>query len=279
MLYEDAKIRSLGDLSIIVEFGDEHDIRLSFRVITLEKELKKRKINGICETVPVNACLGIIYNPLIISQGELILEIKEIEKDLKNIREVSSRLFKIPIYYNDPWSCKCAEAHGRKNDVEYIAEVNNISVDEVIKIHSGTDWWVSGVGFTPGCFQSQPIDTTKVLTAPKYPSPRKWTDERILCYAGHITSFYPVRSPGGYQLIGRAPINMYDPKQRYSIFSEGPVISKVSDRHRYYPVGEKEYYEILNLYENGKYVYEVEEGTFCIDEYEQKNKSREMKHV
>jgi urea carboxylase len=267
MFYEEPVYRTLGDLCVSVEFGDEHDLRLSFQVIALKVALELNPIKGVLELIPVNACLGLIYNPMEISRERLIASVKEIQKSLGEISEIPSRLFKIPIWYNDPWSAECARAHEMPNNVEFMAEVNKMSVEQVIKVHSGTDWWVSGVGFTPGCFQSQPLDPTLVLTAPKYHRPRKWTSDRILCYAGRITSFYPIASPGGYQLLGRSPINTYDPQQRYPIFKGSPVIAQVSDRHRYVPIDEPTYWEISRAYEAAAYEYEVIEEPYRIKGY------------
>ena len=84
------------------------------------------------------------------------------------------------------------------------------------------------------------------MTAPKYPRPRQWTPERILCLAGKITSFYPVRSPGGYQLLGRTPVDLYDPLQRNKVFRDSPVLPIAGERHRYVPIDENAYKRSAN---------------------------------
>jgi urea carboxylase len=137
----------------------------------------------------------------------------------------------------------------------------------VIAAHAGTEWWVTSVGFQPGCYQALPLDPTFSISAPKYPRPRQWTPERTLCLAGKITSFYPVRSPGGYQLLGRTPVDLYDPFQRNEVFREGPVLPIAGERHRYVPIAEAEYHDIRQEVERGDYRYDIAEGEYSLDDY------------
>ena len=265
MIYEEPNFKPAGDMYLIVEYGDELNLLLNFRVIALNEAIKKTALAGVTETTPTHRSLGIVYNPFVISHKELTDELKRLNKQLGELSELPSRILTIPIWYNDPWSQECAQAHGTPNNMEFIAEQNNTTIDKVIETHSGTLHWVGTVGFTPGCYQAPPLTPSLVLTAPKYPRPRKWTPERIICLAGHLTSAYPVRSPGGYQLIGRTPIDLYDPLQRDPVFAESPVLTKVSDRHRYVPINKKEYEETRKEVEAGRYKYQVEEGVFYLE--------------
>lgn len=264
MFYDRAIYRPLGDLYLTVEFGDELSLSLNLRVIALDIALKTHPIPGVRETIPTNRSLGVVFDPLTISRTQLVARLSEIEERTGKITEVPSRRVTIPVWYNDRWSRECAAAHGVPNNLDYLAELNHMTVDQVIKTHSGTDHWVSAVGFTPACYQAMPLDLSKALTAPKYPRPRKWTPERIVCIAGQLTSFYPVASPGGYQLLGRTPLELYDPKQRNPVFREGPVLPRVGDRHTYVPIDEATYWEIRRDVEAGRYLYEIREEIFRV---------------
>lgn len=265
MIYEEPIFRPAGDMYLIVEYGDELNLSLNFRVIALNEAIKKSALAGVTETIPTHRSLGIVYNPFVISHKELVDGLKRLDKQLGELSELPSRILTIPIWYNDPWSQECAQAHGMPNNMEFIAEINKITVDKVIEIHSGTLHWVGTVGFTPGCYQAVPLKPSFVLSAPKYPRPRKWTPERIICLAGQLTSAYPVNSPGGYQLIGRTPLDLYDPMQRDPVFADSPVLTKVSDRHKYVPITGDEYKEIRKQVEEGRYEYQVEEGIFRLE--------------
>lgn len=267
MIYPQPAYRPLGDLYLCVEFGDELDLLLNFRVIALDAALKASPIEGVTETIPTNRSLGLVYDPFVIRREALVTRLDAMQKGMGEISELTSRLCTIPIWYNDPWSLECAQQAGFGNNVEYMAELNNTTVDGVIAAHSGTQWWVSAVGFQPATYQALPLDPAFNLTAPKYPRPRKTTPERILCQAGKLTSFYPVVSPGGYQLLGRTPIDLYDPKQRNPVFADGPVLPRVSDRHLYVPIDEAAYWAIRKQCEAGTYVYEIVEETYRLQDY------------
>ncbi len=267
MFYERPIYRPLADMFLDVEFGDELHLALNFMVIALDRSLKERPIRGVTETIPTSRALMIAYNSSVIRQASLLAALKEREAEATNLRRVPSRLVSIPIWYNDPWSEECARAHGVPNNVEYLAEINRTTTHGVIRAHAGTTWWVSSVGFQPGTYQALPLDPAFAISAPKYARPRQWTPERILCQAGKITSFYPVRSPGGYQLLGRTPIELYDPQQRNEVFRDGPVLPIVSERHRYVAISEAEYHAIRRQVELGEYRYHIEAGEYALDDY------------
>jgi KipI family sensor histidine kinase inhibitor len=264
MIYPEAVYRALGDLYLTVEFGDELSLALNVRVIALDRALREQPIAGVTETIPTTRSLGIVYDPLTIDRRSLVARLRQLERGLGEVRAVPSRHVTIPIWYNDPWSQECAAAHGAPNNVEFLAEINGLTVDQVVRTHAGTDHWVSAVGFTPACYQALPLDRTRALTAPKYQRPRKWTPERILCIAGQLTSFYPIASPGGYQLLGRTPIELYDPHQRNRAFADGPVLPRVGDRHTYVPIDESTYWEIRRQVEAGTYEYQIRDETYQV---------------
>jgi allophanate hydrolase subunit 1 len=172
-----------------VEFGDELHLELNFRVIGLNLSLAERPIPGVTETVPSNRALMIAYDSSVVRQVALIDALREREEVATKLRRAPSRLVTLPFWYNDPWSDECAKAHGAPNNMDYLAEINNTTVDGVIAAHSGAEWWVTSVGFQPGCYQALPLDPAFSITAPKYPRPRQWTPERILCLACKMTSF------------------------------------------------------------------------------------------
>jgi len=265
MIYEEPIFRPAGDVYLIVEYGDELNLLLNFRVIALNEAVKKVALIGVTETIPTHRSLGIVYNPFVISYKELVDEIKRLDKQLGEVHELPSRILTILIWYNDPWSQECAQAHGVPNNIEFVAKINKITVKKVIEVHTGTLHWVGAVGFTPGCYQAPPLNPSLMLTAPKYPRPRKWTPERIICLAGQLTSAYPVKSPGGYQLIGRTPLDLYDPMQRNPVFADSPILTRVGDRHRYVAINKEEYEEIRREVEAGRYKYQVEESVFRLE--------------
>jgi inhibitor of KinA len=256
--------RPLGDIELCVEFGDRIDLPLNFRVLALDRALKEAQVDGVRETVPTHRSLGVIYDPARIRRRDLERVIDGLLDGLPALTEFPSRLIEIPVWYDDPWSDECARAHGVDNNITHLAELNGISRDEVVARHAGTLHWVSAVGFQPSTYQAVPLSEMR-LSASKYERPRKWTDPGTVCLAGIITSYYPVRSPGGYQLLGRTPIDLFDPFQRNPAFAAGPVLPRVGDRHRYVPIGGEEYHAIRAEVEAGRYEYRIEEGVHRLE--------------
>jgi urea carboxylase len=266
MLYPVPIHRPLGELAMVVEVGDELTLDQSFRVIALDLSLRQSPLVGVTETIPTHRSLGIVFDPLVTAYARLSAEIREREADLASLRELPSRLMEIPLWYDDPWSDDCAREHGAPNNLQFLAEINGVTVEEVIRRHSGTEHWLSAVGFQPATYQAIPLSAPVFITAPKYERPRRSTPSRIVCFAGQITSFYPVESPGGYQLLGRTPLDLYDPQQRTPAFADSPVLPKVGDRHRYVPIGKERYGEIRALVEAGSYEPRTEEGIVRLGE-------------
>jgi len=271
MIYNSLKIKPLGETGITIEYGDEANLILSFEVIALQKAINNSidngSLKGIIVTIPTVRSLGLLYNPLVISQSELIYEIFKINNQKGEIDKIPSRLIKIPVWYNDPWSAECAKKCNVKNNIKFVAKCNNMTIEELIKTHSSTDYWVTDVGFSPATYGAYALDVTKIITAPKYKKPRTWSPVRTICIGGSATSDYPVESPGGYQLIGRSPANFYEPERLNPTFKNDPVLTKPGDRHRYIPINEKKYYSIREKVKKGCYSYEIKDEIFDIKVY------------
>ena len=268
--FEKPYYRDLGDLYIGVEYGDTSDLSLSFRVNALNLAIKKRGVEGIVETLSTVRSLGIVYNPFTIEKRRLIEELKliEVRENLDELTELPSRLIKMPVWFNDPWSDECARAHGVENNLQFIARSNGVSVDKVVRVYTSTSYWVAGVAFLLGTFACVALEPQKItLNVPKCNVPRKWTYERGVTIAGASVGVHSIRAPGGFQLAGRTPIDTYDPEQRNPIFKEDPILVKATDRIEFYPIPEIEYHRIRREVEEGTYHYEVEEGVYRVSDY------------
>ncbi|MEE8171394.1 MAG: carboxyltransferase domain-containing protein [Alphaproteobacteria bacterium] len=254
--------RTLGDTALNIEFGDETSIALNFRILALDLTIRAHPPNGLVETNPQVRTLGIVYNPLVTTRDKLIAALKELIGSEGCAGELPSRKMTIPALYDDPWSRECAQAFGVRNNMEYIAEFNNMTPGQVIEAHTASDYWVTGVGFVPGAFMSYAMDPRQRIGAPLYRTPRTWTHARLLNFGGTTSTIYPIRVPGGGQLFGRTPINIFEPEQKNAIFKNGPVLAKAGDRHRYRAISREEYDDIRERVEAGSYEYQVEEDSF-----------------
>ena len=156
------------------------------------------------------------------------------------VTTLPSRRVIIPALYDDPWSRDCAEAFGVRNNIECIAEFNGMTVAQVIETHTGCDYWVTGVGFVPGAFMSYAMEPAKRFGAPLYRTPRTWTHARLLNFGGLTSTIYPIRVPGGGQLFGRTPIEIFDPQRAAAPPSPtARSLARAGDRHRYEAIGSR----------------------------------------
>jgi KipI family sensor histidine kinase inhibitor len=268
--YKKPEYRELGDLCVGVEYGDTSEIALSFMVNALVLAIKKRGINGILETLPTARSLGVLFDPRKIEKQRLIQMLKRIEREenLDELTELPSRLIKIPVWFNDPWSDECARAHCVENNLQFVAKLNGVSADEVIRVYTSTRYWIAGTAFLLGTFASMALEPHKItLKVPKCTVPRKWTYEGCITIAGASVGVHSVRAPGGFQLVGRTPIDIYDPQQRNPIFRDEPILVKATDRVEFHPISGAEYHRIRREVEEGTYRYEVEQGICRLSDY------------
>lgn len=267
MIYDEPVFRPLGDRYLGVEFGDEATLALNFKVLTLEELLLAERPAGVLDVIPSLRQLAVVFDPDVIARAKLESELAELIEGLEDVDSIPSRRLRLPCWYDDPWGAEIARRYGVQKNIEFVAEQNGLTVEEVIERHTGTDFWTVCVGFTPGCYFSFPLDPTKRLVAPKWRTPRDYTPARMLALAGFSTGAYPVASPGGYQLLGRLAVDIYEPVPRNRAFPEDGVLLRAGDRIRYVAVGPLEYDEIWTAVEAGEYEYDIVEEHFDVKAY------------
>jgi KipI family sensor histidine kinase inhibitor len=254
MIYESPRYLYSGDQYLTIELGDEMTLRANFRVIGLDQAIKEARIKGFIETFPGWRSLLLSYDNLAISTRDLISELKMILNVIPQVTEVPSRLIELPVKYAGRWG----------PDLEFVAKSNNLSPEEVIRIHSETIHWVGMVGFTPGSPQLMQLNPPLLLSVPKYTSPRIYTPKGTVALGGSITAIYPVVSPGGYQMMGITPVPIYDRYQSLSIFEQSPVLLRIGDRIKFVPVDLEECDYIRQMVWEGSYEYKVIEERFSL---------------
>jgi inhibitor of KinA len=121
-------------------------------------------------------------------------------------------------------------------DLSFVAEHNGLSADEVVALHSRETYLVYVVGFSPG-FAAMGTVPEKIRV-PRLSSPRTRVPAGSVGIGGMQTGIYALESPGGWQLIGRTPLRLFD------LNRHPPSFFQAGDRARFYPIGEKEFQEI-----------------------------------
>ncbi|MCM3116933.1 5-oxoprolinase subunit PxpB [Neobacillus sp. MER 74] len=229
-----ANIRPLGDSALVIQLGDGISPATHERVKNLSNLLEKEPFTGLIESVPSYNSLTIYYNPVAVyyssSDNELSNPYKKVSAfilallDKLGTSEISEqRLITIPVLYGGEFG----------PDLEYVANYHGLSVEEVIQIHSSNDYLVYMIGFAPGFPFMGGMDER--IATPRKDSPRLAITPGSVGIAGKQTGIYPLETPGGWQIIGRTPLDLFLPEL------SPPTLLQSGDRIRYVPITLEEY--------------------------------------
>ena len=225
-----------GDSALVIEFGNEISVDINKKIRKMMDDIKKENIDGIVELVPTYCSLLINYDVLKIDYNTLVEKLKTfLNNNLETAEGEEVTLIEIPTLYNDEVG----------PDLSYVAEHNKLSKEEVIKIHTGTDYLVYMLGFMPGFTYLGGM--SEKIAPPRLESPRLQMYPGSVGIAGKQTGMYPSMSPGGWRIIGRTPLKLYNPD------SDTPVYISSGDYVRYVSISEEEYNDILKKVENNEY--------------------------
>lgn len=217
----------LGDEAIVIEVGNEISKEATNLVRSITKRIEDTLMDTIIEVIPAFTTVTVFY---VVTEEFQYRDIKNIiEKTLVEMKDFNSnkqRMIEIPVCYGGE--------HGP--DLEFVAKHNDLSVEEVIAIHSSGTYEVNMIGFAPG-FPF--IDgMSEKIAAPRRTTPRLRIPERSVGIAGMQTGVYPIETPGGWQLIGRTPLNLFLPDE------DIPSLLQAGDRIIFKPISEAEYAEM-----------------------------------
>ena len=202
MIYKEPRFLPGGDKAIFVEFGDTIEPELNRRVRNLMLAIQKEKITGVVEIVPAYRSLLIYYEPLQISPKELREILSQLAQRLEESKLPESKLIEVPTVYGGEYG----------PDLEFVANYNRLSAEEVIKIHTGVPYLIYMIGFMPG-FPYVGVMSPKIAV-PRLDTPRIKVPAGSVCITGNQTGIYPTESPGGWRLIGRTPLKLFEPNRK-----------------------------------------------------------------
>jgi KipI family sensor histidine kinase inhibitor len=227
-----------GDSAIAVEFARVIDDDVNQRVLALDKAVAAAPLAGVTETVPTYRSLLVHYDPTRIdfeTLGGQLLALAE-----KPVPPAGkARRWRVPVSY------------GGENgvDLEETAKALNLTPEQVIARHSGGDYRVAMIGFTPGWSYLSGLD--KSLHMPRRPSPRTFTPAGTISIGGVQAGIQCLAAPSGWHLLGRTAV------RTFQLHRDPVFLTEPGDRVTFYPVDIKTYEEQTRAAEAGEIVAEL----------------------
>ena len=217
-----------GDCAVTLQIGNEISEQVNREVVNALAAIRRADISGVCELVPTYTSICIHYDPAVLSYEALRNALKLVKADpVEEKSDQEERVVEIPVCYGGEYG----------PDLEFVAEHNGLTAEEVVRRHSNGQYLVYMLGFLPGFAYMGGMD--KTIACPRLISPRTKIPAGSVGIAGAQTGIYPLSSPGGWQLIGRTPLKMFviDGEQTTFALSAG-------DRVRFVPITEEVFREM-----------------------------------
>ncbi len=230
----------LGDTAFLIKIGNDISTETHFKVQYFTKLLEDKNLKGIIEVTPAYNEILISYDPDIMNYKELIGELKKLEKKEITQNKESKRILYIPVCYEAEYAL----------DIEIVASENSISINEVVKIHTSGEYLVYMLGFTPGFCYLGGMD--QKIATPRKETPRVLIEAGSVGIAGKQTGIYPIDSPGGWQIIGKTPLELFNPEcEPYFFIEPGNYL-------KFYGISKSEFERIKQQLEQNSFVIKTE---------------------
>lgn len=218
-----ARYLPFGDSALLVEFGNFISLEANLKVIALEDAVAKASIRGVKELVPTYRSLLIRYDPLEISYEQLVFRVSDIEKALKIGSASDGRKVVVPVVYGGEYG----------PDLAFVAREHGLTEEQVVRLHVGRNYRVYMIGFVAGFpYLGKVADE---IATPRLETPRLKVPAGSVGIAEKQTGIYPCEAPGGWQIIGRTPLKLFDPLQ------QPPALLKAGDIISFKQISEKEF--------------------------------------
>src|SRR4030042_1986875 len=215
----------MGDRGLLLEFGDEISHEINEKVRRMALAIQNEAMEGIVETVPTYRSLLVVYNPVILPVEDLKKRLNRIEKELQQAPLPESKLTHIPVVYGGMYG----------PDLEEVAKYHQVSPDEVIQLHCSKPYLIFMIGFMPGFPYMGELP--QALAIPRLKTPRLSVPKGSVAIAQRQTGIYSMESPGGWQILGRTPVELFNPEQ------DPPALLHMGDFVQFYAISEKEFEE------------------------------------
>ena len=220
----------LSDNAIVLQFGEEVSEEIHAKIQAVAHYLEQHPLPGMQAYVPAYTTLTVYYDPWVTSNkgktdpyDAMVAQLQQVLSETKKHKRNGGRLVEIPVCYGGEYG----------PDLEEVVGYTNLSHEEVIALHSGTTYLVHMMGFAPGFPYLGGLNDR--IATPRRHEPRKAIPKGSVGIAGQQTGIYPIETPGGWQLIGQTPLELFNPDRAQ------PSLLRAGDKVRFVPISEDEF--------------------------------------
>lgn len=212
-------IHPLAEGGLLVELGDAIDPATVDRVMALTAAIDGAALPGLLEVVPSYTTVLLAFDPTVADGDALAEAVRRLVASASAVAAPPARLMTIPVVYG-----------GEEGpDLGTVADRARLPPDEVVRRHAAADYVVACMGFAPGF--GFLVGLPPELTTPRRADPRTRVPAGSVGIGGAQTGVYPLETPGGWHLIGRTSLRLFDRDQAE------PFLLRPGDRVRFLPVG------------------------------------------
>ncbi len=237
---KDYTIKPSGDCALLIEFGNEISEEVNKRVAILKACIEEAQIAGIVECIPTYRSLSVLYKPCEIAFDDLKKKMEAFIENAGLSTEALGKVYIVPVCYGGEYG----------PDLQNVGAMNKMEIEEVIATHVSVDYRIYMIGFTPGFPYLGGMSQS--IASPRLKKPRTKIYAGSVGIAGEQTGIYPIDSPGGWQIIGRTPLKLFD------INREDPILIEAGNYIRFVEIDLEEYRRIEKEVEEGIYTCKTE---------------------
>ena len=207
------RIYNIHDQAITIEFAAEINEATNMQVIALQHAIESSPIKGFIEAVPAYGSLTVYFNEQV-SASTVRSWLSDLSAQISDTSlATEGKQISIPVCY-DP---------SLGTDLPWVSSHLNLSLEEIISLHTSVVYRVYMIGFIPGFPYMGTLPTA--LEVPRKQTPSMKIPAGSVAIAGKQTGIYPAEVPGGWQVIGRTPLKMFDPtKSPCSFLNAGDIV-------------------------------------------------------
>jgi len=217
------KIEIAGENSLIIYFSEKMNAEVVTKVHQAQLLIKQEMSHCIIDLIPSYTSLLVVFNLVKVDHHQVANKLQMLLKNIQANNETQGVIIELPVYY----------AIESGPDLTVIAKHANLPLEEIVSIHQQQEYHVYAIGFAPGFAYLGQIDER--IAMPRLSTPRMKVPKGAVAIADRQTAVYPSTSPGGWNIIGNCPVEMFNANKKPNM----PV--QVGDRVKFKAISRDEF--------------------------------------